>query len=445
MARSTFYESRFLVLGQQLPGQESKGRDSKQKRIYRPGVEPKVEEDDETDLIFGHREDWTGTGQEDWDDVGEEERHIAEPKVLEEDGEKTPEPDEPPQPVDLSTLDLNSLQVPEAAEEIDEDEEAETRRARAKAKAILNKDKPKAPVQIENQPFVKVRNNLKKRVKVIRIEEEVTDSSSDEADSESSSDDSDIGTRGGRLKIEYKSKKLRNKENFETFAEAEERLMKDDKKLRKKMETARIKAELVEYVRTNEVGNDDSGNEEMPDDDDDVDQDEQFKLWKKRELLRMKRVQDELDAHELEKEEIAKRRLMSDDDIKRLDGAQPIKLRTQMKFLQKYFHKGAFFNDEDNEEVNRKLLERNFNSAVGKDKWTNFDDEALPEVLKVKNFGLASRTKYTHLADQDTTIKDGQFRSYEIERVPLNTSKVKLGGLGSVARPRGRKRKRDTV
>lgn len=78
--------------------------------------------------------------------------------------------------------------------------------------------------------------------------------------------------------------------------------------------------------------------------------------------------------------------------------------RGKQKFLQKYFHKGAFFqttaDDERGTVGGDAIYSRDYTGATGEDK---FDREALPAVMQVKNFGRAGRTKWTHLAAEDTS------------------------------------------
>ena len=50
----------------------------------------------------------------------------------------------------------------------------------------------------------------------------------------------------------------------------------------------------------------------------------------------------------------------------------------------------------------------------------------LPKVMQVRDFGKRSRTKYTHLVDQDTTIKSGGFGG--IAPVKQGGSSTEQGG-----------------
>ncbi|KAF5311837.1 hypothetical protein D9619_003078 [Psilocybe cf. subviscida] len=146
--------------------------------------------------------------------------------------------------------------------------------------------------------------------------------------------------------------------------------------------------------------------EEFPDvdDTDGLDPAEEFEAWRLRELGRIKKEKEEEVAREKEREEIERRRAMPEEqrmkeDLERAQKLREEKPKGSQKFLQKYWHKGAFHQDEE-------ILKRHdFTEATE----STVDVSMLPKVMQVKNFGKRSRTKYTHLVDQDTTIDKGGF------------------------------------
>ncbi|RDB29169.1 Microfibrillar-associated protein 1 [Hypsizygus marmoreus] len=140
------------------------------------------------------------------------------------------------------------------------------------------------------------------------------------------------------------------------------------------------------------------------DDTDGLDPTAEFEAWRLRELGRIKQEKEEEIRREEEREEIERRRAMPEEqrlkeDLERAQKLREEKPKGQQKFLQKYWHKGAFHQDEEI------LTRHDFTEATE----STVDVSMLPKVMQVKNFGKRSRTKYTHLLDQDTTVVTGGF------------------------------------
>jgi microfibrillar-associated protein 1 len=93
--------------------------------------------------------------------------------------------------------------------------------------------------------------------------------------------------------------------------------------------------------------------------------------------------------------------------------------KSQYKFLQKYYHKGAFYQEE-----HKDLLERDYAQVTGADR---SDKDVLPEFMQVRNFGKKGRGKWKHLTAEDTTAFDYGWGSKDNA---LNQSKVAhMGGM----------------
>jgi microfibrillar-associated protein 1 len=213
-----------------------------------------------------------------------------------------------------------------------------------------------------------------------------------------------------------------------------ERLFEEKRKEERKKETLM----LVEQDLRREI-EEGYAQEEEHDEmaDDPVNEEEEMKeyeAWKVRELARIRRTIIEKEQYLEEEKEKEKRSQMTDAEIRAIDSKTDKfqKKKTSMKFLQKYYHKGAFFQNMDDQ-----VIHRDTSAPTGMDK---IDKTLLPKVLQVKNFGRSGRTKYTHLVDQDTLgpAHTGnsmfEWRDDELTRKYLH----KMGGTGSLEKKRKR-------
>ena len=121
-----------------------------------------------------------------------------------------------------------------------------------------------------------------------------------------------------------------------------------------------------------------------------------------RELFRIKRDREQRQARAKDRAEVERRRNLTDAERAAEDAAlglnQP-KEKAKWRFMQKYYHKGAFYMDDESIREATDVRLRAADAATGDDK---FDIASLPKVMQVKagKFGRMGQTKYTHLLDQ---------------------------------------------
>jgi microfibrillar-associated protein 1 len=76
--------------------------------------------------------------------------------------------------------------------------------------------------------------------------------------------------------------------------------------------------------------------------------------------------------------------------------------------------------------------------AAGRSLDPNPSLQVLPKVMQVKNFGRSSRTKYTHLVDQDTTSFDAAWSQESASNAKFTNQHA--GGMRQVfVRPAAKK------
>ncbi|KAL1956023.1 hypothetical protein VTO42DRAFT_7838 [Malbranchea cinnamomea] len=143
------------------------------------------------------------------------------------------------------------------------------------------------------------------------------------------------------------------------------------------------------------------------DDRDGLDPAAEYAAWKLRELKRVKREREAIEAAEKEREEIERRRNLTAEEREKEDREFLAKQKEEREatrgkagFMQRYFHKGAFYQSELEKYG---LDKRDLMGSRYVDEVRN--REAMPEYLQLRDMtklGRKGRTKYRDLKTEDT-------------------------------------------
>jgi microfibrillar-associated protein 1 len=183
---------------------------------------------------------------------------------------------------------------------------------------------------------------------------------------------------------------------------------------------AMVEAQLAKDLAARQAGRKQWESDSDPDGDvdteDDLDPEAEYAAWKLRELRRIKRARERIEAREAEVAEAERRRGLTEEeraaeDAERVARQQEEKDgRGKMGYLQKYYHRGAFFQDGEEAE---ELAKRDLMGARFADDVRN--RELLPQALQMRDMtklGRKGASKYKDLKSEDT----GQWGRYEDHR-----------------------------
>lgn len=243
-------------------------------------------------------------------------------------------------------------------------------------------------------------------------------SGSEEASSEEEGSSSDDEPAKPMIRPTFLSKAQRAQQQQQQFTaqpSAEARAAADAA-LRQEKADALLAAHLAQDAAARAAGkkfwdDEDIAPEDEVDDTDDLDPEAELAAWKLRELKRVRRDRAAIEEKEKEREEIERRRNLTAEEREAEDKAfiaaqqEGREERGKMGFMQKYFHKGAFFGDDDenvDDEVktalNRDLAGARFEDEAG-------DKSVLPEYMRMRDMtrlGRKGRSKYKDLRNEDT-------------------------------------------
>ncbi|EME47059.1 hypothetical protein DOTSEDRAFT_85647 [Dothistroma septosporum NZE10] len=289
-------------------------------------------------------------------------------------------------------------------------------------------------------------------------EEEAEDGIEDDEDSSEEEESSDDEPKRPMLAPKFISKAKRAQQ--EVVKSAEDQAAEEERKRKDKADEL-LQMQMEREAAARKAGKKYWDDEDVPatddiDDTDGLDPEAEHAAWKLRELKRVRRDRQALIAREQEREEIERRRNMTAEEREAEDReylekqAEEKEGKGKMHYMQKYFHKGAFFNDDEQDEEVKAALNRDFAGH-------KFEDEAgdkavLPEYMRIRDstkLGKKGRSKYKDLKSEDTGAWgrfDNKKRDYD--GLDERFRPDERGGpesTGANSAPVGERRRRDDV
>lgn len=273
-------------------------------------------------------------------------------------------------------------------------------------------------------------------------EEEEEDEEEESSEYETDSEEEQMGMAMVKPVFVPKSERdtIAEREKIEEEERAIEELMKRRVEERK-VETKQIVVEEIRKDMQIQKNLEAEANIADIETDDELNEAEEYEAWKAREYARIKRDREDRDAMTKEREEIERVRNMTEEERREWERKNPKPAsapKQKWRFMQKYYHKGAFFQDDPDDTAATVaadgIFHRDFSAPTGEDK---MDKTILPKVMQVKHFGRSGRTKWTHLVNEDTTDWNNPWTYNDTLRAKYNT---KMAGMNApIAKPKGKK------
>ncbi len=265
----------------------------------------------------------------------------------------------------------------------------------------------KEALRIEEEKALKA-----KEEEGFETEESEDEEGSEEEESEEEESSEDEAPRKPMMRPKFIPKSKRNTQEIDRQTEEELAAAREVERL---AEVDRmIEQQLAQERAAKAAGKknwDDDEEVSDVDDTDDIDPEAEYAAWKLRELKRIKREREAIENREKELEEVERRKNLTEEERKAEDDAYITAQREEkeskgkMSYMQKYYHKGAFYQDDT---VAAEMEKRDIMGSRFQD---SADVELLPQALQMRDMtkiGKKGATKYRDLKSEDTG-KWGQF------------------------------------